>query len=202
MGAVAGILANLALLGFYLLARPWVAGTSAWDWLGPANDVTGAVSMAALIPLVAYLDRALPTGRLQRALGICSILGMAGLACVTPLMLYGVVSLTVQFAVAGVALPPIFGWLLVVNRVGRRTEEFPASVATFGERVGLAALAATGIAGVALLLPGGSITQYVIFGVAAVVGLPAYLAFPVWPLLLARKVLRSQDGRLPTGSTV
>ena len=42
------------------------------------------------------------------------------------------------------------------------------------------------------VLPSGSVTQYVVLGLAALVGLPAYLAFPVWPILLARTVLRNE----------
>ena len=81
---------------------------------------------------------------------------------------------------------------------------FPASLATFGERVGVAALVATGIAGVALVLPSGSVPQNVLLGIAAVIGLPAYLAFPVWPIRLARTVLTDSapttPGAMPAAS--
>jgi hypothetical protein len=197
VGGVSGIVANLALMGFFALSRPWQPAASQWAWLGPANDVTGAVSTAALIPVVVYLGRVLPRHRHLTFFGAASILGMAGLTVVAPLMLSGAVSLTSQFVVAGVSLPAMFGWLLVVNRQGRRAGVFPASLATFGERVGVAALVATGIAGVALLVPSGSVPQNVLLGVAAVVGLPAYLAFPVWPIRLARTVLTDAAATSP-----
>jgi len=154
IGGVSGIVANLALMGFFALSRPWQPATQ-WAWLGPANDVTGAVSTAALIPVVIYLHRVLPRNRLLTVFGTAGILGMAGLTVVAPLMLSGVVTLMVQFVVAGVALPAMFGWLLVVNRVGRREGVFPVALANFGERVGVAALVATGIAGMALVVPPG-----------------------------------------------
>ena len=62
----------------------------------------------------------------------------------------------------------------------------------FGRNVGIAALVGTAIAGVKALLPSDSASQHVVLGLAALVGLPAYLAFPVWPILLARKVLRDE----------
>jgi len=204
IGGISGIVANLALMGFFALSRPWQPATSQWAWLGPANDVTGAVSTAALIPVVIYLHRVLPRNRLLTVFGTAGILGMAGLTVVAPLMLSGVVTLMVQFVVAGVALPAMFGWLLVVNRVGRREGVFPVALANFGERVGVAALVATGIAGMALVVPPGSVPQNVLLGIAAIVGLPAYLAFPVWPIRLARTVLAdsavTMPGALPSAS--
>jgi len=201
VGGVSGIVANLALLGFFALSRPWQSAASPWALLGPANDVIGAVSTAALIPMVGYLVRVLPRSRLLTVFGAASIVGMAGLTAVAPLMLSGVVSLTVQFVVAGLAMPAMFGWLLVVNRAGRRADVFPAKLATFGERVGAAALVATGIAGAALLVPAGSVAQNALFGIAGVAGLPAYLAFPVWPILLARKVLADPGPGTPSTTT-
>jgi hypothetical protein len=49
--------------------------------------------------------------------------------------------------------------------------------------VAIVALAATGLAAVGAVLPAGSVVQYVALGVAALPGLPAYLAFPVWEIL-------------------
>ena len=39
-------------MGFFAVAsRPW-APCDSWAWLGPANDVTGAISTATMIPVV------------------------------------------------------------------------------------------------------------------------------------------------------
>ena len=200
ISGVSGIAANLLLAGFFAMARPWVDSSSSWAWLGPANDVTGAISMATMIPVVAYLGRLIPSTRRLRVLAWGSMLAMGALALAAPLMLSGVVTLTAQFAVAGIGLPVIFGWLVMVNIAGRRAGVIPDSVAVFGRNVGAAALAATTIAGAGTLLPAGSVTQYVVLGLAALAGLPAYLAFPVWPILLARKVLRGEiaaAGKVP-----
>lgn len=189
ISGVTGIVANLSLAGFFALSRPWGDASSRWAWLGPANDVTGAISMATLIPVVVYLGRRIPSTRLLELLTAGSVLAMGSLALVAPLMLAGVVSLTVQFVIAVVGLPLIFGWLVVINRAGRRSSVLPDSVAGFGRKVGLAALTGTALAGAAALLPRGSAAQYVLLGLAAATGLPAYLAFPIWPILLAKRII-------------
>jgi hypothetical protein len=205
LSGITGIVANVSLAGFFALAGPWgdPAG-GRWSWLGPANDVTGAISMATLIPVVLYLGRRVPSNRLLQVLAGGSVLAMGALALVAPLMLAGVVPLTVQFVVAGLGLPVIFGWLVVINRVGGHSGALPDSVAAFGRTVGVAALAGTAFAGAAALLPSGTAAQYVLLGVAAAAGLPAYLAFPVWPILLARSIFAgrtAQDGSPATRVT-
>jgi biotin transport system substrate-specific component len=69
---------------------------------------------------------------------------------------------------------------------------------------GIAVLYLFGIAGMALVVPPGSVPQNVLLGIAAIVGLPAYLAFPVWPIRLARTVLAdsavTMPGALPSAS--
>ena len=107
---ITGIAANGLLVLFFALARPWETGGSArWDWLGPANDIVGAVSMAAFIPAVVYLTQLLRDDRLLVVLGGMSILGMGGLAAAGPLLVAGQISLETQFVIAGLALPPLFG---------------------------------------------------------------------------------------------
>jgi hypothetical protein len=173
ISGITGIAANLSLAGFFALARPWGDPSSRWAWLGPANDITGAISMATLIPVVVYLGRRIPATRLLQVLAAGSVLAMGALALVAPLMLAGVVSLTVQFVVAGVGLPVIFGWLVVVNRAGRRSALLPGSVAAYGRIVGIAALAGTALAGAAAFLASGTTAQYVLLGLATMIGLPA-----------------------------
>jgi hypothetical protein len=70
-------------------------------------------------------------------------------------------------------LPVIFGWLVVVNRAGRRSALLPGSVAAYGRIVGIAALAGTALAGAAAFLASGTTAQYVLLGLATMIGLPA-----------------------------
>jgi hypothetical protein len=48
------------------------------------------------------------------------------------------------------------------------------------------------LAGIGALLPVGSVAQIVVLGVAAIPGLPAYLAFPVWQILAGRAWLSAE----------
>ncbi|MGS0684059.1 hypothetical protein ACVBEQ_02685 [Nakamurella sp. GG22] len=202
ISGVSGIVANVSLAGFFAMAAPWSDTPSRWAWLGPVNDVTGAISMAALIPVAIHLRRTVPPSELLRLLSGGAVAGMGALAVVAPLMLSGVVSLTAQFAVAGVALPVIFGWLVVVNRAGRRAGVLPDTVAVFGRTVGAAALVGTALAAAGALAPAASTVQQVLLAAAAVIGLPAYLAFPVWPILLARRVLGRKPRRVAAGDSL
>ncbi len=196
ISGVSGIVANLSLAGFFAVGAPGDA-SARWAWLGPANDITGAISMAALIPVVIHLRRELRASGVVRLLSGASIAGMGALALVAPLMLSGMVSLTAQFVVAGVALPVIFGWLLAVNLAAGRSAVLPAGNALFGRTVGAAALAGTALAAFGAVAPPSSTLQRLLFAAAAVVGLPAYLAFPVWPILVSRSILHGAADAVP-----
>ena len=97
-----GIAANAALVGYFVLAAPWEPGHSGrWEWLGPANDIVGSVSMAALIPVIAYLR--VPGDRLLAALSVGGVLAAGAFAVAGPLLVAGVITLPTQFVVAGSA---------------------------------------------------------------------------------------------------
>ncbi|HEY5878860.1 MAG TPA: hypothetical protein VIU11_08115 [Nakamurella sp.] len=196
VGGACGVAANASLLGYYALARPWQPGHDGpYEWLGPANDLIGSLSMAALIPVIGYVRRRVPDDRLLGVLSAAGVVASAGLAAGGPLLVGGVITLETQFVVAGVGLPVIFGWLWRASRAARRTGVLPPRTARFGEIVGMTALAATGLAAIGAVLPAGSAAQYVVLGLAAVPGLPAYLAFPVWEILAGRAWWRETRGR-------
>jgi hypothetical protein len=200
VSGVTGIIANGLLILYFALARPWGSSHSGpWEWMGPANDIVGSISMALLIPAVVSLGSRLRADRLLVPLGVAGAMGMGALAAAGPLLVAGRISLETQFLVAGLALPAVFGWLLRVNRTGRLTGLLPAGLARFGERIGLAALLGTALAALGLVFPMGSAAQYVILGLAAIPGLPAYLALPVWPILLGRWLSRGPGQ--PTSSS-
>ena len=160
--------------------------------VGPVNDVVGAISMAAFIPVIVQLGRRVPGSRLLQVLGWGSVAAAARLVLVVGPMLLGWVSLVVQFVVAGVGLPVLFGWIWIVNRTGLRARTLPRTVARWGIRVGAGAVAGTALAGVGSLLAWGSTGQYVLLGIGAALGLPAYLAFPIWVIVLGRRVFGEQ----------
>jgi len=180
----AGIVANGALLSYYALARPWEPGHAGpWEWLGPANDIIGSVSMVALVPVIAFVGRAARDDRPLVVLGIGGGLAAAALAAGGPLLVAGAITLPIQFVVAGLGLPVIFGWLGRANRVARRTGLLPPRTTALGRCVAFAALTASALALIGVALPAGSVAQYVALGLAALAGLPAYLAFPIWEIM-------------------
>jgi len=192
LSGVTGLIANLALILFYVLAKPWHTATSGWSWWGPVNDVVGAASMGAFIPVIVQLGRRVPGSQLLRVLGWGSVAAAAALVLVVGPMLLGWLPLAVQFAVAGVGLPVLFGWIWVINRTGLRTRTLPRGIARWGVCIGAGAVAGTALAVVGIMLAWGSTGQYVLLGIGAALGLPAYLAFPIWVIVLGRRVFGEQ----------
>ena len=90
----------------------------------------------------------------------------------------------------------MFGWVLVVGRTGRVTGRLPGRLGRAAELIGAAALAGTPLVGLSLLLPAGSIPQYLVGGAGLPLAGPAFAAFPVWLLLLSNRLRRHPR---PTG---
>jgi hypothetical protein len=187
VAGAAGITANALLIGYYVLARPWEPGHAGpHEWLGPTNDIVGSLSMAALIPVIGYVWRRVPGDRVLAGLSATAVLASAAFAAAGPMLVAGRITLETQFVVAGVGLPVIFGWLWRANRASRRSGLLPPRTARLGRWIGVVALAATGLAGIGALLPFRLSAQVIVVGAAAIPGLPAYLAFPVWQVLAGR----------------
>lgn len=187
VAGVAGCSANGFLIAYYVLARPWQAGHSGpYEWLGPANDIVGSLSMALLVPVIAFVWGQARGDRLLDVLSVAGMLASAAFASAGPMLVAGRITLETQFVVAGLGLPVIFGWLWRASRAARRRGLLPRRTAGLGRWIGIVALAATGVVGLGALLPLGSTAQIVLLGVAAIPGLPAYLAFPVWQILAGR----------------
>lgn len=194
VSGAAGLVAGLTLILFFAVAAPFDGAPSRWDWLGPANDLTGALQSAALVPVALALLRLMPGPRVVRgwttvgvaAMGIGSALGVA--------LVLGLLPFGVQAPLVTFCFVLQFGWLFAIGRAGLRLGVLPSIVARTGVLISLAFAAAAALAVTALLLPRGSTVQYLLFGVAALPGALAWLGFPVWTLLLARRVL--SPGRL------
>ncbi len=187
LAGATGIVANAALVLFFVLSRPWQPDQPGrWEWLGPANDIVGSISMAALVPVIAYLWSSAGSDRLLGVLSAGAGLSAVAFGAAGPMLVAGAITLETQFVVAGLGLPVIFGWLWRAGRAANLAGVLPVRTARLGELVGVAALAATGLAAVGAVLPAGSAAQYLLLGLAALPGLPAYLTFPVWQVLAGR----------------
>ena len=188
VSGAAGLVAGLTLLLFFALAAPFDDVPSSWDWLGPTNDLTGALQSAALVPVALALLRSMPGSRVVRrwtrvgvpAMVVGSALGVA--------LVVGLLPFPVQAPLVTSCIFLQFGWLFAVNRAGLRLGVLPPAVARTGMRVSLGLAVAAALALPALLLPRGSVGQYLLFGSAALPGLVAWLGFPAWAVLLARRL--------------
>jgi hypothetical protein len=169
-GAV-GMLANLLLIGFYALelGREPIAGVS----LGSLNDLTGAVGTALMIPVALAFGPAW-----LRALGITAMtVGTVG----GLLLVFDVLTFEQQLPIVLAAFVALALWMLLTARQltgARRRLGVPAAA---GVLVGMP------VVGLGLLFPPLSWPQLALFGAGALVALPAWLAMPVWFLLLGRR---------------
>ncbi|HEX6355614.1 hypothetical protein [Actinophytocola sp.] len=182
LSGVAGLVANVLLILFFAVSRPWTSGGDL-DWLGPANDATVVVQFAALVP-VALAVR----GRvgLARAVTATAVGAMGAVAVLQVALLVGVLTFDVQVWAVMACFAITFGWVLVASRAGRTA--LPRAVVRLGTAVGVSFLAGAAVfAAGALLLPPDSVALYVVCGAGVVVGLFGWLGFPVWPLVLALK---------------
>jgi hypothetical protein len=184
LAAVTGIVSNGLLLALYTVAQR----NSAYEWTGPANDVIGAVSSAATIPVALALVTVLGQTRALRVATRLATAGMAVIVVSSAALVAGLIPFAVSAAAAGTAVVAMFGWVVVVGRTGRVTGRLPARLARAAEVIGAAALAATPLIGLSLLLPAGSIPQYLVGGAGLLLGVPAAAAYPVWLLLVSNRL--------------
>ena len=179
---VVGVLANLLLIGFYALelGRGPVGGLS----LGSLNDLTGALGTALMIPVALAFGPAW-----VRALGLSAmVVATVG----GPLLVFGVLTFEQQLPVVLAAFAALALWMLLTARQLTGARRRLGVLAAAGVLVGMP------VVGLGLLFPSMSWPQLALFGAGALVALPAWLAMPVWFLLLAR-VSRRAPGSWPSG---
>ena len=178
-----GILSNLFLIGFYALQ---VGRPENGTFLGPANDLSGSLSAAFMIPVALALSARLPD---RRSAHVIRVLGLSAITVLTvggPLLALGVLEFAVQAPIMAAAWMILCLWLFLVNRWLRRSNLLRRRVARFGEFLGAGTLLGGVVVGVGLLLPWMSWGQLVLFGVGGVFGFIGFLGIPVWLLLLGR----------------
>lgn len=183
---VTGLVANVLLVLFFALAQPWRPQPSAWSWLGPANDVVIILQFATFIPVAVALRDRLPATRPVRTATAAAVAAMAAIIVLQLLLIVGVLSFEVQAPIVSASFMVVFAWILVVNRTAYHAAALPRRAARFGLLIGSAVLVGAVVAATGLLAPSGSPARYVAFGLGVAIGVPGWLALPVWPLLLAR----------------
>ena len=203
VAAVTGMVANVLLLALYTVAQR----NSAYEWTGPANDVIGAVSSWATIPVALALltvlglfvgakSRSNATLRVagsSATLRVATRLAVVAMGLIVTLnvaLVTDVIPFSVQAAGAGICVVAMFAWVLMVGRTGQTTGQLPGRLARTAQLMGAAVLTATPLVGLSLLLPAGSIPQYLVGGAGLLLVVPAFVAFPIWLLLLSTRLRR------------
>lgn len=185
---IAGLLANLLLVLFFLLARPFSEVHNSFGWLGTANDWVMVVQFLAMIPVAVALRRWLPPTRLVQVITAIAVVAMVIVAVLQLLLVAGVVEFDVQVLLVVAAFVPVYAWVFLASSVGHRTTALPRSVTRFGLLLGASGPLALLITAAGYLI--GSASGHPVAAVAPglLLGALSWLALPVWPLILARLV--------------
>jgi hypothetical protein len=115
---IAGLVANVLLALFYLLARPFSDVQNSFAWLGTANDWVIPVQFLAMIPVATGLRRRLPPSRLVRVSTAIAIAAMVAVAALQLSLVAGVVDFDVEVVLVVAAFLLVYAWVLVVSSVG------------------------------------------------------------------------------------
>jgi hypothetical protein len=182
ISGIAGLLANVLLVLFFLLGRPFEPVQNSFGWLAVANDCVIVLQFLTLIPVALALRRWLPATRSVRVATVVAVGAMLAVAVLQLALIAGVLDFEVQVYAVVAAFLPVYAWVIIVSSVGHRSGTLPRSVTRFGLLLG-----ASFPLGLLIMTPGllgwGSPAQ--LAWVAAL----GWLALPVWPLVLARRVL-------------
>lgn len=194
---VLGLLANVLLVGFFVLTWPYYFDLR-WNWLGPANDIVLIGFFGALVPVVVAVRRLLPASRIATIGAVGGVAALVGLVVLQVALVAGWLSFPVQVRFVIGLLVVVYGWLVLVSSVGHRSGRLPRSLTRFGLLLGVSWLAAMACAAAGVAL-GGSLWYPQLELPAALLLLPGvvlgglnWLLLPLWPLVLARTTLRGR----------
>jgi hypothetical protein len=188
ISGIAGLVANVLLALFYLLARPFNEAQNSFGWLGTANDWVIPVQFLAMIPVAVALRRSLPLIRLVRVSTAIAIAAMVAVAALQLLLVAGVVEFDVEVLLAVAAFLLVYAWVFIVSSVGHRHGTLPRSVTRFGLLLGASFPVALLITAAGYLVGRGFGHPLAFAMPGIVLGAMSWLAFPAWPLVLARMV--------------
>jgi hypothetical protein len=182
ISGIAGLLANVLLVFFFLLALPFSDVQNSFGWLGTANDWVIIVQFLAMIPVALALPRWLPSTRPLQVATAIAVGAMLAAAVLQLLLIAGVLDFDVQVLLVVAAFLLVYAWVLIVSSIGHRSGALPRSVTRFGLLLGVSFPLGLLLMGSGLLLHFGSPAQLAWLAAAG------WLALPVWPLVLARLV--------------
>lgn len=179
---VAGTLANGMLIGFFALI-PSQGSENPW---GPANDITGSMATAAMIPAVLAVSWRCPRSTGLRVLTGATVAGLLAATAAGPLLVSGAAPFEVSTAASLTGFVVLSGWIVTVCGRLERTGLMPRSVASLGRRAVLAVAAGAPLAGLAAMAPRRSPLQLTLATPAVLLAAGAWLAIPIWFLHIGR----------------
>jgi hypothetical protein len=188
VSGAAGLLANVLLILFFLLAQPLRDATNTFTWLGPANDVVVVVQFAAFVPVALALASRLPRTRSVRASTAAGIVAMVAVAVLQALLVAGVVDFDVQVYLVSAVFLVVFGWVFVASATAHRVGALPRPVTRFGLLLGVSYPLGVLVAAPGLLFAWGSAAQLAFVVPGVVLGSLGWLGLPFWPMLLAKRL--------------
>jgi hypothetical protein len=185
---IAGLLANVLLVLFFLLARPFNDVQNSFGWLGTANDWVIVVQFLTMIPVALALRRWLPHTSSVRVATAIAVGAMLAVAALQLLLIAGALDFDLQVLLAVAAFFPVYVWVFIASSLGHRRGILPRSVTRFGLLLGASFPVALLIMAAGYLI-GSKLGYPLAFAVPGLVfGALGWLALPVWPLVLARWV--------------
>jgi hypothetical protein len=187
-----GILGNVCLVLFYLTAKPWQPDSvprqvkSDPTGYGTINDWLIPLQLVLLIPIVIWLGQQTQIEKRSRRWTAIALAASIAATLLQLLLLAGVLPFAIQFGPVAVCVLLLLCWAGIISAAGRRHGVLSHStvrhvgLVMWAVPVGVAAFA-VGI-GISALQGEGS-WAWVVGGLP---GALAWLAFPLWVLLVAR----------------
>jgi hypothetical protein len=191
-----GIAGVVLLALFYVIQVPHLRpSTGGWGSdpgasLGDANDVSGIVFELLLVPLIVLLwQLGAARGRAATAVmalgaGSASIGAVAGTGMVTRVLAESIAS-----GITGGAAVLIAIWIGLWSRSARRDGWVSPRVRSAGQLIAVAIMVSAALVGLTFLIPR-TFVGWAFTAVAAVPGVLAYVALPVWICWVSLCVIR------------
>ena len=169
-------------------------GGSAAPW-GPINDALAAAGNILLTLVLPRISRNAARSALTR--GFVRTTAVASLVSAVSglLLVAGVLPFEPSTAISMVAIVLQCAWMLWLSRSWARDPRVPAAIWRFGLTTGLALLAGMVLVGASLLLPFGSTAANLLLIPGVACGGVAWLAWPLWYVLLGRHLRRTDAAR-------
>ncbi|NYJ08938.1 hypothetical protein [Petropleomorpha daqingensis] len=190
LSGATGVAANVLLVLLFALAEPFSGASNAASWLGPADDWLMVPQFAALIPVALALGRRLPATRWARALSAAGAVAMAVIVLAQLALVLGLLAFEVQVGVVVGAIVVLYLWLLGTSLVGHRTGLLPRPATRAGVLLGTSLPVGAALVAAGLLVPGPA--RWALWAPGFALGAAGWLTLPVFPLLVARSVLRKE----------